>query len=91
MGSRVCPVPTFPDTEREAKVASKNEFRMLAAKTEEFRRRAVVLARSGDKPVVEIAKDLQIGESCLRRGWRSPMLTAVEYETIMKTSAELAA
>jgi len=40
---------------------------MPAAKPEEFRRRAVALARSGDKPVVEIAKDLGISESCLRR------------------------
>lgn len=40
---------------------------MPAAKPEEFRRRAVELARSGDKPVVEIAKDLGISESGLRR------------------------
>ena len=40
---------------------------MPAAKPEEFRRRAVELARSGDKPVAEIAKDLGISESGLRR------------------------
>lgn len=33
----------------------------------EFRRRAVELARERAKPVSEIAKDLGISESCLRR------------------------
>ncbi|QGG39917.1 transposase [Aeromicrobium yanjiei] len=40
---------------------------MPAAKPEEFRRRAVELARSGDCPVAEIAKDLGVSESGLRR------------------------
>ncbi|MES2172120.1 MAG: transposase [Actinomycetota bacterium] len=40
---------------------------MPAAKPEEFRRRAVELARSGQKPVAEIAKDLGVSESGLRR------------------------
>lgn len=40
---------------------------MPAAKSEEFRRRAVELARSGEKPVAVIAKDLGISESGLRR------------------------
>ena len=40
---------------------------MPAAKPEEFRRRAVKLARSGQKPVAEIARDLGISESGLRR------------------------
>jgi transposase len=40
---------------------------MPAKKPEEFRRRAVELARSGDKPVAEIARDLGISESGLRR------------------------
>jgi transposase len=34
----------------------------------EFRRRAVELARLGEKPVAELAKSLGISESCLR-GW----------------------
>ncbi len=34
----------------------------------EFRQRAIELARLGDKPVSEIAKDLGISDSCLR-GW----------------------
>ena len=40
---------------------------MPAAKPEEFRRRAVALARSGEKPVAEISRDLGISESCLGR------------------------
>ncbi len=40
---------------------------MPAAKPAEFRRRAVELARSGDKPVAQIAADLGISESGLRR------------------------
>lgn len=40
---------------------------MPAAKPEEFRRRAVELARLADKPVAEIAKDLGVIESSLRR------------------------
>lgn len=33
----------------------------------EFRRRAVELARAKEKPVIQIAGDLDISESCLRR------------------------
>ncbi len=40
---------------------------MPAAMPEEFRRRAVELARSGQKPVAEVARDLGISESGLRR------------------------
>jgi transposase-like protein len=40
---------------------------MPAAKPEEFRRRVVALARSGEKPVAQISMDLGISESCLRR------------------------
>lgn len=40
---------------------------MPKAHPPEFRRRAVDLARSRQKPVAEIAKDLGISESCLRR------------------------
>jgi transposase len=32
----------------------------------EFRRRAVELVRGRAKPIAEVAKDLQISESCLR-------------------------
>lgn len=40
---------------------------MPAPKPVEFRRRAVELARLGEKPVAQIAKDLGISESGLRR------------------------
>ena len=39
---------------------------MPAPHPPEFRRRAVDLARVGDKPVSAIAKELSISESCLR-------------------------
>jgi transposase-like protein len=40
---------------------------MPAPKPPEFRRRAVELARRRDQPIAQIAKDLGISESCLRR------------------------
>jgi transposase-like protein len=40
---------------------------MPAAKPPEFRRRAVELVRRGEQSVPQIAKDLGISESCLRR------------------------
>jgi transposase-like protein len=40
---------------------------MPAAKSPEFRRRAVELARHREKPIAQIAKDLGIAESGLRR------------------------
>jgi transposase len=40
---------------------------MPAAKPPEFRRRAVDLVRRGEQSVSQIAKDLGISESCLRR------------------------
>jgi transposase-like protein len=40
---------------------------MPAAHPEEFRRRAVELARLREKPIAQIAKDIGISESCLRR------------------------
>src|SRR3954447_20230157 len=39
---------------------------MPAPHPPEFRQRAVELARSRDKPIREVAKDLGISESCLR-------------------------
>src|SRR4051812_37629882 len=39
---------------------------MPAPHPAEFRQRAVELARTGDKPVAVLAKELQISESCLR-------------------------
>ena len=40
---------------------------MPVAKPPEFRRRAVELARLREKPIKDIAADLGIAESCLRR------------------------
>lgn len=40
---------------------------MPAPHPPEFRRRAVALARERSKPIAELAKDLGISESCLRR------------------------
>jgi len=40
---------------------------MPTAKPPEFRRRAVDLVRQGEQSVPQIAKDLGISESCLRR------------------------
>jgi transposase len=40
---------------------------MPKAHPPEFRRRAIDLARAGDKPIAQIAKDLGISESGLRR------------------------
>ncbi len=39
---------------------------MPAPHPREFRERAVALARSGDRPIAVLAKELQISESCLR-------------------------
>lgn len=43
---------------------------MPAPKSPEFRRRAVELARLREKPIAQIAKDLGIAESGLRRWMR---------------------
>ena len=40
---------------------------MPAARRPGFRRRAVELARRREQPVAQIAKDLGVSESCLRR------------------------
>lgn len=40
---------------------------MPAAHPVEFRRRTVALARSKEKPVAQLAADLGVSESCLRR------------------------
>ena len=64
---------------------------MPAAKPPEFRRRAVELARRGDQPIAQIAKDLGIAESGLRRwmkqadlddGRRSDGLTSEERKEL---------
>ena len=62
----------------------------------EFRQRAVDLARTGDVPVAQVAKDLGISESCLRR-WmsvadvddgRKPGLTSDERAELVRLRRE---
>jgi transposase len=57
----------------------------------EFRQRAVELARTGDRPVAQLAKELQISESCLRNwmvqadaddGGRQDRLTTAEKKEL---------
>lgn len=64
---------------------------MPAAKPAEFRRRAVELAQLGDKPVAQIARDLGVSESGLRRwiaqaevdgGKREGLSTAERHELV---------
>lgn len=43
----------------------------------EFRRRAVKLARERAKPIVQIAADIGISESCLRNWLAGPTSTRV--------------
>ena len=64
---------------------------MPAPHPAEFRLRAVELARTGDKPVAALAKDLGISESCLRNwmaradaddGGRTDRLTSAEKKEL---------
>ena len=59
---------------------------MPAARPPEFRQRAVELARERAKPVAQIAKDLGISESCLRRWMDIADVDAGQKEGL--TSAE---
>jgi transposase len=52
----------------------------------EFRRRAVELARLGEKPVAELAKSLGVSESCLRHWMRQAQVEAGQKEGV--TGAE---
>jgi transposase len=64
----------------------------------EFRQRAVELARLGEKPVSQIARDLGISDSCLRswvaqadrdEGRRKDGLTSSERDELVKLRREL--
>lgn len=64
---------------------------MPAPHPAEFRQRAVELARTGDKPVAVLAKELRISESCLRNwmaqadaddGGESSRLTSMEKKEL---------
>jgi transposase len=54
----------------EVALAAGKDVLVPAPHPEEFRRRAVELARARTKPVAELAKELRISESCLRN-WMS--------------------
>ena len=69
---------------------------MPRAHPPEFRQRAVELVRLREKPVAQIAKELRISESCLRR-WmdrcdvddgRKPGLTTDERAELVKLRRE---
>src|SRR3954453_9465986 len=55
---------------------------MPAAKPPEFRRRAVELARQREKPIAQIARDLGIAETCLRRWMKQDDVDAGRTEGI---------
>lgn len=65
---------------------------------QEFRQRAVELARLREKPVMELARDLGISETCLRNwiaqadrdeGRRTDGLTTAEREELVRLRREL--
>ena len=60
---------------------------MPAPHPPEFRRRAVELARLGDKPVALLAKDLGISESCVRN-WMVQAEADERGSSVRLTSAE---
>jgi transposase len=60
---------------------------MPAPHPAEFRQRAVELARTGDKPVAVLAKELRISESCLRN-WMAQADADDGRESGRLTSAE---
>jgi transposase-like protein len=60
---------------------------MPAPHPAEFRQRAVELARTGDRPVAVLAKELRISESCLRN-WMAQADADEGSESGRLTSAE---
>ena len=53
----------------------------------EFRQGAIALARTGERPIVEVAHELGIAESCLRRWLKQDQLDRRERDDGL-TSAE---
>jgi transposase len=60
---------------------------MPAPHPAEFRQRAVALARAGEKPIAQLAKELQISESCLRN-WMAQADADENGSAARLTSAE---
>lgn len=64
---------------------------------DEFRERAIALARTGDQPITKVATDLGIAPSCLRRwmkqddidGGRKEGLTTDERAELVRLRREL--
>ena len=54
------------DTSPEVAVATGKDVVVPAPHPAEFRKRAVELARLGERPIAALAKQLSISESCLR-------------------------
>jgi transposase len=67
--------------------ATRKDVQVPAPHPPEFRRRAVELARTGGKPIAELAKDLGISESCLRN-WLHQADVDENGDAIRLTSAE---
>jgi transposase len=84
--------PRSTDTRPEVAPATGKDAVVPAPHPEEFRRRAVELARERSKPVAELAKELRISESCLRNwmaqadtddaGSDAPRLTSKEKKEL---------
>ena len=53
---------------------------------DEFRQRAVELARTGDQPVAKVAADLGIATSCLRRWMKQDDIDGGRQEGLSTTS-----
>jgi transposase len=62
-------------------------WRMPRPYAKEFKRGAIALARSGERPVREVAQELGIAESCLRRWLKQDQLDRRERDDGL-TSAE---
>jgi transposase-like protein len=61
---------------------------MPAARPEEFRRRAVELARLREKPIAQIAKDLGVAESGLRRWMAQADIDEGKRDGLISTNAK---
>lgn len=61
---------------------------MPAPHPAEFRRRAVELARLGEKPVAELAKSLGISESCLRNWLKQAQVEAGQVDGVTRAERD---
>jgi transposase-like protein len=61
-------LPRSTDTRPEVAPATRKDVAMPAPHPPEFRRRAVEVARQGDKPIAALAKDLRISSRACGTG-----------------------